>query len=268
MKKNIHLNNRGFSLVEIIVSIAVLAIVITPLMNSFITAARVNKDARKVTCAADCAQSIMEGFADKTGTEIWSICSKGGNLTGSKMITTMNSTYDNVTGKFDFGPYNLSANSYWFNGCPLSHLTQTEFSGTGWSGDTAALAGHMGEYIGFQMAKQFGRNMQAQFDSGTIPEGTKALFRGGMQCQLDSGSTLKTNELGAAAFFGFSNIEWENYTFDAVVIFIPAAIDINDKYYTYTERIYVFDHEDFADIVNGTVTGTYLSTMDSGIRNK
>ena len=63
-------SNKGLSLLELVVAIAFLAIVITPVMNSFITAGRINAKSRKLMCANDCAQALMEGIADKSFYEL------------------------------------------------------------------------------------------------------------------------------------------------------------------------------------------------------
>ncbi|MEG2093905.1 MAG: type II secretion system protein [Lachnospiraceae bacterium] len=57
MKKH---KNAGFSLVEILVSVVILAIIVGPLLHSFVTAARVNSKARSSMQASAAAQNIME----------------------------------------------------------------------------------------------------------------------------------------------------------------------------------------------------------------
>ena len=57
-----HLNNRGISLVEILVAFTILAIVVGPLLKVFLTATKFNvraKERQRVTAAA---QSVMEGL--------------------------------------------------------------------------------------------------------------------------------------------------------------------------------------------------------------
>ena len=56
--------NKGFTLIEIVVAIAVLAIAITPILTSFITSAKLNVKSQKLMAATNIEQSIMEGFAD------------------------------------------------------------------------------------------------------------------------------------------------------------------------------------------------------------
>jgi prepilin-type N-terminal cleavage/methylation domain-containing protein len=64
------LNNRGFSLVEVIVSMAILAIIAVPLLSYFVTSAEYNARAKNRQKAVVLAQSIMEQCKDKSIEEI------------------------------------------------------------------------------------------------------------------------------------------------------------------------------------------------------
>lgn len=55
-------NNGGFSLVEVIVTMVVIAIISIPIIKSFVTTARVNHDARRLQNATDVAQQVAERF--------------------------------------------------------------------------------------------------------------------------------------------------------------------------------------------------------------
>ena len=56
------LNNRGLSLVEVMVGIVILGIVTGPLLHSFVSAMRYNQRAKERQRTTTAAQSIMEGF--------------------------------------------------------------------------------------------------------------------------------------------------------------------------------------------------------------
>ncbi|MDF2487145.1 MAG: prepilin-type N-terminal cleavage/methylation domain [Herbinix sp.] len=57
-----NLNNRGFSLVELIISIAILAIVMIPLMSNFIRSVQMNQKAEEMQVQSNTAADVLEGF--------------------------------------------------------------------------------------------------------------------------------------------------------------------------------------------------------------
>ena len=67
MKKS---SNKGFTLIEIIIAVVVLAVVVIPLLNGFVTTARVNQKSRKMLMATNAAQSIMEKYAGMSTKEV------------------------------------------------------------------------------------------------------------------------------------------------------------------------------------------------------
>ncbi|MCQ2523518.1 MAG: type II secretion system GspH family protein [Lachnospiraceae bacterium] len=56
------LNNKGFSMVEVITAVILLSIVAIPLLNSFITSIRVGARAKEMQRVTAAAESVMEGF--------------------------------------------------------------------------------------------------------------------------------------------------------------------------------------------------------------
>ena len=63
---NKYLNHRGFSLIELLICIAILGIVVAPLLNHFVTAARVNVSAEQIQRETAIAQSFVEEIKDKS----------------------------------------------------------------------------------------------------------------------------------------------------------------------------------------------------------
>ncbi len=53
-------SNRGFTLVEVLVAVVILAVVVVPLLNSFYTASRTNAKAKKLMDATTAAQNVFE----------------------------------------------------------------------------------------------------------------------------------------------------------------------------------------------------------------
>lgn len=58
------LNNKGVTLVEIIVAMAILAVVVVPFVHSFVTAANTNRKAKETLNGTTIAEDIMEMFED------------------------------------------------------------------------------------------------------------------------------------------------------------------------------------------------------------
>lgn len=61
-KKKLNKNHKGFSLVEVIIAMVVLAIIAVPICHAFVTAARTNAKARKQASANAVAENVMEGI--------------------------------------------------------------------------------------------------------------------------------------------------------------------------------------------------------------
>lgn len=77
-EKNRQLNNAGFSLMELLVAVVVLAIVVAPLMNSFITSIRTNAKSERTMDATAIAESVMEQFEAHTIEEMKATYDKAG----------------------------------------------------------------------------------------------------------------------------------------------------------------------------------------------
>lgn len=59
-KRKLNKNNRGFSLIELLVAVTVLAIITIPLLHSFVTAAKTNAKSKRVLEAATAGQNLFE----------------------------------------------------------------------------------------------------------------------------------------------------------------------------------------------------------------
>lgn len=95
-------NNKGFSLIEVIIAVAVFAILIVPLTSQLISAVNINRKSTKKQYAIDKAEQIMESFktADMSSS---AISIPDGNSTGSYNFTctseTTKTTDNEIAGK-------------------------------------------------------------------------------------------------------------------------------------------------------------------------
>lgn len=95
-------NNRGFTLVELIIAVAILALVIAPLVANFIQSSKMNLQGRKSLNAMNLAQDIMEGMSGYTADEVVKIVADvDTDTTGTKTlvgsILPNSSVYDDIT---------------------------------------------------------------------------------------------------------------------------------------------------------------------------
>jgi len=72
-------NNLGFSLLEILLAVVLLAIVVTPLIQTIYTSMSLNKKARVQMGATDIGQSLVEYFETQTYDDIKTLLENGGN---------------------------------------------------------------------------------------------------------------------------------------------------------------------------------------------
>lgn len=85
--------NKGFTLVELIIAVAVLGIVISPLIANFIQSAKLNKKARISLNATNMAQDIMEGASSYTADEFIKMFESEQSLMG-KLLPAIITGYD------------------------------------------------------------------------------------------------------------------------------------------------------------------------------
>ncbi len=64
------LNNNGFSLLEVLIAMVILALVSIPLLHSFVTTAKTNGRAKILMRATDCAENLMESLEYRSVEEI------------------------------------------------------------------------------------------------------------------------------------------------------------------------------------------------------
>lgn len=223
--KSKRLNNRGLTLIELLMAIAILAIIIVPVFGSFITSARVNMRARRTLAATDVVQTIFEGFADKTyetgvKSSIGQLSAGSGVLSGNSALSTLDNNYYNDASHcialpqtvFDTYGVSVSKNEIRYNGGiytdPLALI-----SGNGVPVTTVSI-----------------NNVVAQAANYNIVNGIAGAEK-----------AIMTWSSGDGAALAYSDVEMEGHHFDVVVTFIPMMKTPTDKYYTYCVTITIYD---------------------------
>ena len=69
-KKQSYADNNGFTLIEVLIAMIILAIIVVPLLHTFVSSARTNQQARARLRATTAAQDIMEGLKACTVEEL------------------------------------------------------------------------------------------------------------------------------------------------------------------------------------------------------
>ena len=118
------INNKGFSLIELLVAIAILAVIVTPILKSMVTSMKVNKKADDLLNETAVAQTVMEGMQNMTLEEIARDFSEHTNAgvplsflppsMGGTVHTYYDDTFTQENGSYVFHKSNTTDNKYVF----------------------------------------------------------------------------------------------------------------------------------------------------------
>ena len=64
-RKDKRKQNKGFTLVEVLIAMTILAIIVAPLLHAFVTASRTNAKAKQLMKATTLAQNVMEELKER-----------------------------------------------------------------------------------------------------------------------------------------------------------------------------------------------------------
>ncbi len=235
-------SNKGLSLLELVVAIAFLAIVITPVMNSFITAGKINAKSRKLMCANDCAQALMEGIADKSFYELCLAYDKYGSesVSASYAMSGLNDNAFNIpvcsantvdTNVVFKSPFNVTVATVSCN----DNYKLKYYNGSSW--------------VEVMTQSAISDNGFVQTINQGFRKDCKAKMLG-LNPTLEKHLGIWANSTDVAdmklMMICYGGIEWDGYYFDAVLTFIPEgrepAIGAEaDKWYSYYVQIDLYE---------------------------
>ena len=264
-KRSRIVSNKGVSLVELVVAMALFIIVIVPVCASFITSMKVNQKSRKMMAATDLAQSIVEGYSGKTYENLkLSVASIGtADLSGNLALSTGCFVSSNIGGAevVSVNIYNQLANglsSATWDGMSnvkggLASISQNEIK---WASYPAVSTNSL---ISENKALAISMNMAAAGDFKSMLGPGAADYRSQKLMGV-------TDPEGKISFLCYTGLHSEGYYFDAVVMFIPMAHTAAQKYYSYEAMVYVYEI-DRKDLTTRLSKEPVLSLM-TGIKNR
>lgn len=240
-------DNKGFSLMEIVVAVALFAIVVVPVMASIVSSIRLNQRSRKLMIANDTCQTVMEGFAGMTFDQV------------AKTVATHYGTDDVVSGAnalstISANAYNTKANIDKATSWPITMIpesgikpNQITVTGLGTISSNDLISGNNARMVnGF-----FANYARTKITAGD--------YTPKLVICMDSHKTL--------LFLGYLNVRSEGYYQDILVQFIPMAPTADSKYYSYEAMAYVYEF-DQNTAVSDRMTGSPQITMTTGIKNR
>lgn len=227
------LKRAGFTMVELIIAVAILGVVTVPIVSSMMRTAQINAKSRALQKATDLAQNLMEGIREYTMEEVIEQCiePEDFSLIYSSIITYQPTTYgyiDSSSSTFQEGLQNAAINNSYIYG---EIKTETETSTESNNANT----------------------------NGSEPETTTA-------ASTASGSVY-VSYTEETYNFAFCDIEYNKSDFDAIVTFekyIPDGNTADIEYYVYEVTITIYTSnttERFAD--NARIT-----SLTGAVQNK
>lgn len=285
-------SQKGVTLFEVMIALALFAVIITPVMKSFVTAMKVNRKSRETMIATDVAQSIMEGISGKTYEDVCialDIAPAGFDFSathrkdnGKYALSSINDSYYNcggVTGTVmevvDFPDDVTDIDTHGITTWPT-----TTSGGTPITLDKAMVINACTDLQSRMTAddgclKPYEDSWtNDEVANDTITQDKRLYF--GQSAETYGGRPLVTYLL-------YTRIQKDNRFFDATVTFEPHSRDLNvenpgdvDEYFTYevTVSVYPYEYDVWTgDFINrfdaeGYIEGSPAAVMKSGIQNK
>lgn len=283
-------NQKGVTLFEVMIALALFAVIITPVMRSFITAMKVNQRSRETMIATDVAQSIMEGISGKTYAEV---CKA---LEIAPVGFDFQAAYRDQSGKYALssindGYYNAGIQVFEVPDFPAS-VSGIDTTGKNLVWPAATLGGDpltmdkamaINALTYLQVTQADEDTWLQPYDDSWTNDGLPNDTPSPDKCLFFGHSDETYGGLPMVTYMLYTRIQKDNQFFDATVTFIPRSHDINvaapgdnDEFFTYevTVSVYPYDY----DVRTGKfinrfdneyyIVGAPAAVMKSGIQNK
>ena len=86
-------DNKGFTLIEVVIAVVILAIVVSPFVGNFIQSSKMNLESRKNLNAMTLAQDMIEGMSSYNATDLLDVLKKADTETIENKILPSGATY-------------------------------------------------------------------------------------------------------------------------------------------------------------------------------
>lgn len=242
-------DNKGLSLIELLVAMALLAILIVPIFNSFIASARINHKSRQLMAATDVAQTVFEGFSDKSFRTVKDdIYSRMGSVSLSS-----NHIYATVSNNY----YNMPEHYVALDGSLLTSLGSPSVNSIVYDGNSYVARNLISGNNADGMTTVSINSLICDAARWDLSVSTNNCLRG----WLDNG---EDSNMAAMVYTG---VDQDGFLFDVVVTFLPMANLVDDQYFPYCVTVTVYDAKENPDIERMS-SERYQFSMKGGISNK
>ncbi len=301
-RKGVLRNSGGVTIFEVMIALAFFAIIITPVMQTFVGSIRTNKDSREVMVATDVATSIMEGITNKSYEEVV----KALRMVPGGFKTPVNESDTTANAQWAFSSindnyYNMGGNHVAPN-CLKVPSDLSDYDGNYDTNISIADTDnncYSGTINDLNVATKAISHLHTIFgdnpDASTFPvleendayAPDKMLYFGFSHDKY-APTTTNPNWVAKSAYMLYTGIKKENLYFDATVTFVPRAENSNSVYtggtntenseyfiYDVTVKVYAYRYDPrkgtWVERFNpdtGTFDGAPCAIMKSGIPNK
>lgn len=239
-------DNKGLSLIELLVAMALLAILIVPIFNSFIASARINLKSRQLMAATDLAQTIFEGFSDKSyGTvkdDIDGVMGHG-TLSGNHAYATVSNNY-----------YNMPEHYVALDGSLLTSLGSPSVNCVTYGSDIYVARELISGNNAAGMTTVSINSLICDDAREDLSVSTNSCLRG----WLDDSKNM--------AALVYTGVDQDGFLFDVVVTFLPMAETETKEHFPYCVTVTVYDAKENPDIERMS-SERYQFSMKGGISN-
>ncbi|MCR4585174.1 MAG: hypothetical protein K5686_05560 [Lachnospiraceae bacterium] len=220
-------DNKGLTLLEILISVCLLMILLMPISSALLTSVKINAKARTLLTATDVAQSIMEDISEKTYTECLSTMKSLENASKARSAKLIG--FSAIDGDKFNDSSNVSKVSFPGGIAPVT------INSTSLGANTSLISNNKG------LNAKFAEIMKGY-------TGKKQLIYA-----LDSNSLLM--------YMGYVGVSSKGKVYDVIISFLPLARTSTDQFYTYEVFLDVYDAKDSAGRLNAPMV-----SLKTGIR--